>query len=448
MKQHFDYLVIGGGSGGIASANRAAMHGAKVALVEQDRLGGTCVNRGCVPKKVMWYAGFCAELLRSAKDYAFDVGEVKFNWQTLVQRREAYISRLNGLYDQGLTKNNVTKIIGHATFVDNHTVIVEGKQYTAEHILIAVGGRPRVLPIPGVEYTIDSDGFFALQQQPKKAVIYGGGYIAVELACVLHALGTDVTLMIRGDKILRNFDSDCSERLKQQMESVGMTILTEHCPVRIEKAEALTVHCENTKKVSGFDSFIWAVGRDPNIESLNLAACQVKLNNRGYIDVDKFQNTQAKNIYAVGDVTGKVELTPVAIAAGRRLSERLFNGQDDLYLDYDNIPTVVFSHPTMATVGLTEQQAVMQYGADQVKCYRSEFNPMYYALSEHKVKTFMKLICVGAEQKVVGVHMIGRDVDEILQGFAVAVKMGATKADFDNTVAIHPTSAEELVTMK
>ncbi len=449
MTQHFDYIVIGGGSGGIASANRAAMHGAKVALVESKALGGTCVNRGCVPKKVMWYAATMHDTLLQASDYGFSHITPAFNWQTLVERREQYIQRLNGLYEQGLAKNKVHFISGHACFIDNKTIQVNDSSYTADHILIAVGGKPRVIDIEGKALGIDSDDFFKLTQQPQHVVIAGGGYIAVELAGVLNALGSQVTLLTRGDVILRHVDIDITTQLVKHMRDIGIKILFQHCPERIEKTDkVITVNCCNGETLTGFDHFIWAVGREPNLGDLNLAAAGVAVTEQGYIDVDKFQNTRVKNIYAVGDITGKVELTPVAIAAGRQLSERLFNGKTDNCLDYNNIPTVVFSHPPVAVVGLTEQQACEQFGEHNVKTYSSEFNPMAYALSEHKVKTIIKLICQGDNEKIVGIQMMGRDVDEVLQGFAVAVKMGATKADFDSTVAIHPTTAEELVTLR
>lgn len=448
MHQTFDYLVIGGGSGGIASANRAAMRGAKVALIEQDRLGGTCVNRGCVPKKVMWYAAQIADTVAIAPDYGFTLsGTVKFDWSKLVAQREHYIARLNTLYAEGLAKNKVTFISGHAKFVDDATVQVGDKQYSAKHILIATGGQPTWPDIPGAELGIDSDGFFALQQQPKKVVVVGSGYTAIEVAGVLQALGTEVILLVRGDSVLKQFDADISHRLLQHLRTQGVDVQLQTQPTKITKENTLTVYCDK-QQITGVDALIWAIGRTPNIADLNLEAVHVKLTDKGYIAVDAAQQTSNKHIYAVGDVTGKIELTPVAIAAGRRLSERLFNHQHGNELDYNNVPTVVFSHPPIGTIGLTEKEAREKFGTDKVKIYHSEFNPMYYGLSEHKIKTFMKLVCVDDEERIVGLHLIGRDADEILQGFAVAVKMGATKKDFDNTVAIHPTSAEEFVTMR
>ncbi len=447
--QHFDYLVIGGGSGGIASANRAAMHGAKVALVEKNQLGGTCVNRGCVPKKVMWYAANIVDSIKQAPEYGIDVELNTIQWSKLVADRQDYIIRLNHLYETGLAKNNVTLIRGVASFVNEKTVVVNGEQYTADHILIAVGGKPRILDVPGNELGITSDGFFELTAQPKNVVIIGGGYIAVEIAGVLNALGSKVTIATRREGILGAVDCDISQRLIESMQAEGIEFLFKHCTKNISQTEhGITLNCEDGKQTTGFDCLIWAVGRESNLEQLNLSATGIELNKQNHIVVDQFQTTSVNHIYAVGDITGQMELTPAAIAAGRRLAERLFNNQTDLYLDYSNIPTVVFSHPPVATVGLTEQQAIKQFGEDQVTVYRSEFNPMIYALNKHKVKTLMKLICQGTTEKVVGIQMIGRDVDEILQGFAVAVKMGATKKDFDNTLAIHPTSAEELVTMR
>ncbi len=452
--QAFDYIVIGGGSGGIASANRAAKYGAKVLLIEAARVGGTCVNRGCVPKKVMFYGAQIADMLTMAKDYGFSVGKPSFSWAQLVMQREAYIQRLNTLYENGLHNNGVTYLSGTAKFIDAQTVQVNGEHYQAQHILIATGGEPSIPAIPGAELGITSDGFFQLAEQPRKAIIVGSGYIAVEIAGVLNALGTEVTLVTRGPGILRQFDQDIANHLVTLMQAEGIKFIHQQTPSRVtQDASGLTLHCQETgdeateTTLSRVDCIIWAIGREPQTASLQLAAAGVTLDKNGFIAVDDYQNTNIPSIYAVGDVTPNVQLTPVAIAAGRRLAARLFNHQPNAHLDYQNIPSVIFSHPPIATVGLSEDQAIKQYGAQQVKIYRSSFNPMYYALSEHKVKTLMKLICIGSDEKIVGCHMVGRDVDEILQGVAIAIKMGATKKDFDNTVAIHPTSAEEIVTI-
>ena len=445
----FDYICIGGGSGGIASANRAAKHGKKVALIEANAIGGTCVNVGCVPKKVMWFGAHVAEAINLyAPDYGFDVTVNNFNWQTLVDSREAYIKRIHGSYGMGFEKNGVTLINGFATFVNKNTVEVNGTQYTADHILIATGGRPITPNIPGAELGIDSNGFFELTEQPKRAVVVGAGYIAVELAGVMHALGTDTHLVVRKHSPLRNFDKMLSETLVELMEQEGPTLHTHAIPTEVVKNSdgSMTILFENGQSIET-DCVVWAIGREPANDKIGLENTGVALNERGYIKVDKFQNTNVDGIYAVGDNIGYVELTPVAVKYGRLLSERLFNGQSNAHMDYSLIPTVVFSHPPIGTIGLTEEEAIEEYGLENVTVYNSGFAAMYTAVTKHRQMTRMKLVCAGKEQKVVGLHGIGFGMDEILQGFGVAMKMGATKADFDACVAIHPTSAEEYVTL-
>ena len=445
----FDYICIGGGSGGIASANRAAKHGKKVAVIEATAIGGTCVNVGCVPKKVMWFGAHVAEAINLyAPDYGFDVTVNKFDWQTLVDSREAYIKRIHGSYGNGFKNNGVTLIEGFATFVDKNTVEVDGKHYTADHILIATGGRPVKPKIPGAELGIDSNGFFELTEQPKRAVVVGAGYIAVELAGVLHALGTQTELVVRKHAPLRNFDTMLSDTLVEQMAKDGLTLRTHATPTQVIKNDdgSLTIEFANGDSLET-DCVIWAIGREPANDKIGLDKIGVELNERGYIKVDKFQNTNVDGIYAVGDNIGYVELTPVAVKSGRLLSERLFNGQTNAHMDYSLIPTVVFSHPPIGTMGLSEEQAIAEYGEDNITVYNSGFAAMYTAVTQHRQMTRMKLICAGDEQKVVGIHGIGFGMDEILQGFGVAMKMGATKADFDACVAIHPTSSEEYVTL-
>jgi glutathione reductase (NADPH) len=445
----FDYICIGGGSGGIASANRAAKHGKKVAVIEATAIGGTCVNVGCVPKKVMWFGAHVAEAINLyAPDYGFDVTVNKFDWQTLVDSREAYIKRIHGSYGNGFKNNGVTLIEGFATFVDKNTVEVDGKHYTADHILIATGGRPVKPKIPGAELGIDSNGFFELTEQPKRAVVVGAGYIAVELAGVLHALGTQTELVVRKHAPLRNFDTMLSDTLVEQMAKDGLTLRTHATPTQVIKNDdgSLTIEFANGDSLET-DCVIWAIGREPANDKIGLDKIGVELNERGYIKVDKFQNTNVEGIYAVGDNIGYVELTPVAVKSGRLLSERLFNGQTNAHMDYSLIPTVVFSHPPIGTMGLSEEQAIAEYGEDNITVYNSGFAAMYTAVTQHRQMTRMKLICAGDEQKVVGIHGIGFGMDEILQGFGVAMKMGATKADFDACVAIHPTSSEEYVTL-
>jgi len=448
MTQHFDYIAIGGGSGGIASANRAASHGKKCAIVEAKALGGTCVNVGCVPKKAMWFAGQVAEAFKLAPDYGYAVDTPALDWSTLVASREAYIGRIHASYDRVLAKNNVTVIQGFARFIDKNTIDVNCTLYTADHISIATGGRPTRPDIPGARLGIDSDGFFALAEQPKRVAVVGAGYIAVEIAGVLNALGSETHLLVRHDKPLRSFDPMLSDTLVEQMARDGLQLHphTQVTAVQQQADSSLLLQLSDDRTLE-VDCLIWAIGRTPATDKLNLAAAGVVTDKQGFIPTDKFQNTNVTGIYAIGDNTGRVALTPVAVAAGRRLAERLFNGKTDLHLNYELVPTVVFSHPAIGTIGLTEPEARAQFG-DGVKIYQSEFTAMYSALTSHRQPTRMKLVCAGSDEKIVGLHVIGYGADEMLQGFAVAIKMGATKADFDNCVAIHPTSAEEFVTLR
>ena len=451
MAQHFDYIAIGGGSGGIASANRAAMRGAKVALIEAKHMGGTCVNVGCVPKKVMWHGAQVAEAIKLyAPDYGFDVELKNFDWAKLVESREAYIGRIHKGYEGYLAKNGVTVINGFAKFVDNKTIEVNGEHYTADHISIAVGGRPSIPNIPGAEYGIDSNGFFELDEQPRRVAVIGAGYIAVELAGVLSSLGTETHLFVRKHAPLRNFDPLVVETLTEVMEKEGPTLHTNATPKALTKEAdgSVTLHLENGDTHT-VDQVIWAIGREPVTDLINLQATDVETTERGYIKTDEYQNTSVSGIYALGDIMeGGIELTPVAVKTGRMLAERLFNPElPDAKMDYDLVPTVVFSHPPIGTIGLTEPQAIAQYGEENVKVYTSTFAAMYTAVTQHRQPCKMKLVCVGEDEKIVGLHGIGFAVDEMIQGFAVAMKMGATKADFDSVVAIHPTGSEEFVTM-
>ncbi|MGX5172591.1 glutathione-disulfide reductase [Aliikangiella sp. IMCC44653] len=445
----YDYLAIGGGSGGIASANRAAMYGQKCAIVEAKALGGTCVNVGCVPKKVMWYAGQIADAFKLAPDYGFDIEVKKLDWTTLVNNREAYIGRIHQSYDRVLGKNKVDVIQGFAKLIDKNTVAIGDKTVTAKHITIATGGYPTIPDIPGKEHILDSDGFFALKKQPKRVVVVGAGYIAVEIAGVFNAIGSETHLVVRKDHPLREFDEIISSTLTEQIQVEGIKLHSQTQITAIEKNPDGSFSLSSTgQDLPDVDAVIYAIGRNPMTQNLGLEAAGVELDQRGYIITDEYQNTSVAGIYAVGDNTGRAQLTPVAVAAGRRLAERLFNNKPNEKLDYTNIPTVVFSHPAIGTIGLTEREAQDHYGESQVKAYTSSFTAMYSAITQHRQPTKMKLVCAGPEEKIVGIHMIGLGSDEMLQGFAVAVKMGATKADFDNTVAIHPTSAEELVTLR
>jgi len=450
MTQHFDYLAIGAGSGGIASANRAAKLGKKAAVIEAKYIGGTCVNVGCVPKKAMWYAAQISDAIKYANDYGFKLKKEGFEWEHLVKNREAYIERIHGAYQRGFESNNVTVIQGFAKFVDKNTVEVNGTFYTADHITIATGGRPTIPNIEGAEFGINSDGFFALTEQPESVAVIGAGYIAVELAGVFHALGTQTHLLVRNEKPLRTFDEMLSTTLVEQMEKHGPTLHNYSTPERIEKLadDTLVVHLTNGQSIGPVAEVVWAIGREPATDNINVELAGIELNDKGFIVTDKYQNTNVEGIYAVGDNTGRAQLTPVAVAAGRRLCERLFNNKPDEHLDYSGIATVVFSHPVIGTVGLTEAEAIAQYGEGNISVYNSQFTALYQAMTEdYRDPTRMKLICAGKDEKVVGLHSIGFGSDELLQGFAVAMKMGATKADFDNTIAIHPTSAEEFVTL-
>ena len=450
MVKEYDYIVIGGGSGGIASANRAAMHGAKVILFEGKEVGGTCVNVGCVPKKVMWYGAQVAETLhRYAGEYGFDVTINKFDFATLKANRQAYIDRIHGSYERGFDSNGVERVYEYARFVDPHTVEVAGERYTAPHILIATGGHALYPNIPGSEYGITSDGFFELDEVPKRTAVIGAGYIAVEVAGVLNALGSDTHLFVRKDRPLRTFDKDIVDVLVDEMAKSGPTLHTHANATEVVKNadDSLTISFDNGETIT-VDCLIWAIGRAANTYGFGLEKTGVKLTEKGTIYSDEFENTSVPGIYALGDVTGKLDLTPVAVKAGRQLSERLFNNQADAKLDYTDVATVVFSHPVIGSVGLTEEKAIAKYGAENIKVYKSSFTPMYTALGDNRQPSTMKLVTLGEDEKIIGLHGIGYGVDEMIQGFSVAIKMGATKADFDNTVAIHPTGSEEFVTMR
>ena len=450
MVKEYDYIVIGGGSGGIASANRAAMHGAKVILFEGKEVGGTCVNVGCVPKKVMWYSAQVAETLhRYAGEYGFDVTINKFDFATLKANRQAYIDRIHGSYERGFDSNGVERVYEYAKFVDPHTVEVAGERYTAPHILIATGGHALYPNIPGSEYGITSDGFFELDEVPKRTAVIGAGYIAVEVVGVLNALGSDTHLFVRKDRPLRTFDKDIVDVLVDEMAKSGPTLHTHANATEVVKNadDSLTISFDNGETIT-VDCLIWAIGRAANTSGFGLEKTGVKLTEKGTIYSDEFENTSVPGIYALGDVTGKLDLTPVAVKAGRQLSERLFNNKADAKLDYTDVATVVFSHPVIGSVGLTEEKAIAKYGAENIKVYKSSFTPMYTALGDNRQPSTMKLVTLGEDEKIIGLHGIGYGVDEMIQGFSVAIKMGATKADFDNTVAIHPTGSEEFVTMR
>ena len=437
------------------------MYGAKVLAVENKRLGGTCVNVGCVPKKITWNAADIAEKIKEAKAYGFEVETTApFKWDYFVNKRDKYIERLNGIYEKNLGNDKVEYLHGTASFVDPHKVKVVLDDNTevfvnAKKILVAVGGKPNYPPIEGAELGITSDGFFELKKQPKKAALVGAGYIAVEMAGMFHALGTETHLFIRQDKFLRTFDPMIQDKVTAEYERQGIHLHKESSQTKVEDLgdgnKRIHYKDSNGEGTLDVDCLLWAIGRSPELEKLNLDVTKVATNDKGHITVDDYQNTNIDHIFALGDVCDKgFELTPVAIAAGRRLSDRLFGGVKDAHLIYDNIPSVVFAHPEVGSIGLTEPDARKQFGDENIKVYNTSFTAMYYAMmeAEDKGPTSYKLVCAGKEEKVVGLHIMGQGSGEMMQGFGVAVKMGATKADFDRCVAIHPTSAEELVTLK
>ncbi|KAF8418601.1 hypothetical protein EV426DRAFT_679512 [Tirmania nivea] len=485
LAKHYDYLVIGGGSGGLASGRRAsAMYGKKVGIIESGPLGGTCVNVGCVPKKVTWNAADLAERIHDAKDYGFSIQHTaEFNWPYFKKKRDAYIHRLNGIYERNLVIDGVHYIKGRASFAGpNQVDVVDGSgntiSYTADKILVATGGRPSFPKLPGAEYGISSDGFFELEKQPKRVALVGAGYIGVEMAGMFASLGSETHLFIRGDTVLRSFDPMIQEGITSHYENyLHISVHKRSGISKVEKTESgsLKVYfstkatptkddpvtdSRSSESVVEVDCLLWAIGRTPEVEDLNLDKAGLvicipldKPGKKPFIPVDDFQNTAVPSIFALGDVTGKVELTPVAIAAGRRLADRLFGPPhlSNSKLSYEYIPSVVFSHPEVGTIGFSEPEAREKFGDENIKVYKAEFVGMYYAMMEpeRKAKTRYKLIVNKADdERVVGLHIVGESSAEILQGFGVAVKMGATKRDFDNCVAIHPTSAEELVTLR
>ena len=448
--REYDIIAIGGGSGGSATMNRAAMYGAKAAVIEGNIIGGTCVNVGCVPKKVMWYGAQVSETLKNyAADYGYTIGETSFDFKTLRKNREAYIERSRQAFSNNFNRNGVDYIEGYARFVDKNTVEVNGEHIRAKHIVIATGSYAFVPNVPGSELGGTSDDVFAWEELPESVSIIGAGYIAVELAGVLHGLGVKTDLFVRKGGPLRGFDQGIVEVLVEEMKKNGQPLHTHKVPQKLEKLDNgdIQIHFEDGTTHTS-QKVIWAVGRKANVHQLNLEAAGVELTERGFIQVDEYQNTTTPGIYALGDVSGEKELTPVAIKAGRILAERLFNGKTDAKMDYELIPTVVFSHPAIGSIGLTQEQAEAKYGVENIKVYQSTFAGMYSAITVHRQMTKLKLITLGEEEKVIGLHGIGGGIDEMIQGFAVAVKMGATKADFDATVAIHPTASEEFVTMR
>lgn len=447
--QAFDCVVLGGGSGGLAMAKRAAELGARVALLEPAALGGTCVHRGCVPKKILWNAAEVAQHLHHATDYGWPVPAAgTFDWAGLGRKRAAYLERLRGIYAGQLEQRGIVHIPAAGELLGDGRVRAGALVLHAPHIVIATGGIPYRPDVPGAELGLTSDDFFALPALPARAAVVGGGYIAVELASVLAALGSQVTLFVRGDRLLKNFDDRLGEALAAAFERQGIRIRFRHALAGLERqADGQVVVIGTDGERASFDALFWATGRVPNLAAIGLDRVGLISDDKGVLPVDAASGTAVPGIHAIGDVTGEPALTPVAIAAGRRLAERLFGRSEPPPIDPETVPSVVFTHPPLASVGLSEARARERHGA-AVRVYESAFVPLYHAMTEDKPRTLVKLITAGAEERVVGLHLIGPGVDEVLQGFAVAIRMGATKADFDHTIAIHPTTAEEVVTLR
>jgi glutathione reductase (NADPH) len=449
MSYDFDLFVIGAGSGGIATARRAAEYGAKVGVAEFDRLGGTCVNRGCIPKKLMVYASHFPELFTDAEGYGWSAVKSELDWPKMITAVNDEVTRLNGIYQRMLDNSKVELLHGHGKFIDHHTIQVGDRTVTADKILIAVGGIPVRPDIPGIEHALVSDDVFNLKEQPKQIVILGAGYIGCEFACIMNGLGTKVTQVIRPDLILRSFDNDLRSTVQAGMIHHGIEIINNIEDVSIAKTDtgvAVTVNSKDGTSVILADVVsLAALGRKPNTANLGLENVDVKTHN-GAILVNADSKTSVENIYSVGDCTDNIQLTPVAINEGRAFADTMF-GNKPRTMNYADIPTAIFTTPEAATVGLTEEEAREMHG-DAVKVYRSSFRPMYYVLPNKQEKTLMKLVVDATTDRVVGAHMVGDHAAEIIQGVAIAVKMGATKADFDATVGIHPSSAEEFVTMR
>jgi glutathione reductase (NADPH) len=449
MNYDFDLFVIGAGSGGIATARRSAEYGAKVGVAEFDRLGGTCVNRGCIPKKLMVYASHFPELFTDAEGYGWSGVKSQLDWPKMITAVNNEVTRLNGIYQRMLDNSKVELVTGHGKFIDDHTIQVGDRTVTADKILIAVGGIPVRPDIPGIEHAIVSDDIFNLKAQPKRMVILGGGYIGSEFACIMNGLGTEVTQIVRQDLILRGFDNDLRSAVQEGMVHHGVKIINQIQGLSIAKTDtgvAVTVNTKDGESVILADAVsLAALGRKPNTANLGLENVDVKTHN-GAILVNASSQTNVENIYSVGDCTDTMQLTPVAINEGRAFADTMF-GNKPRTMNYADIPTAIFTTPEAATVGLTEEEAREMHG-DAIKVYRSSFRPMYYVLPNKQEKTLMKLVVETTTDRVLGAHMVGDHAAEIIQGVAIAVKMGATKADFDATVGIHPSSAEEFVTMR
>ena len=447
MSYDFDLFVIGAGSGGVRAARFAAGFGAKVAVAESRYLGGTCVNVGCVPKKLLVYGAHFAEDFEHAKGFGWSLGQTGFDWATLIANKNREIERLNGIYRNLLVSSGVTLLDGHARLLDGHSVEVNGQRYSARHILIATGGWPHVPDIPGREHAIDSNQAFYLPELPKRVLVVGGGYIAVEFASIFHGLGAQTSLLYRGELFLRGFDGAVRRHLREELEKRGLDLQFNADIARIDKqADGSLLATLKDGRVLHTDCVFYATGRRPMLDNLGLENTDVDLDARGYIQVDELFQTTEPSILAIGDVIGRVQLTPVALAEGMAVARRLFKPQEYRPVDYRMIPTAVFSLPNIGTVGLSEEQAREE--GYEVQVFESRFRPMKLSLTECQERTLMKLVVDAASDRVLGCHMVGPEAGEIIQGLAVALKAGASKQIFDETIGVHPTAAEEFVTMR
>ena len=447
MTYDFDLFVIGAGSGGVRAARFAAGYGARVAVAESRYLGGTCVNVGCVPKKLLVYGAHFADDFEQAQGFGWTLGEARFDWSTLISNKNREIERLNGIYRNLLLNSGVTLLEGHARIVDDHSVELGGKRYSAKHILIATGGWPQMPEVPGHEHAIGSNEAFFLEQLPKRVLVVGGGYIAVEFASIFNGLGAKTSLLYRGDLFLRGFDNAVRLHLQDELNKRGVDLQFNSDIARIDKqADGSLLATLKDGRVLEADCIFYATGRRPMLDNLGLENTHVKLDKRGFIEVDEQYQTSTPSILAIGDVIGRVQLTPVALAEGMAVARRLFKPEEYRKVDYRMIPTAVFSLPNIGTVGLSEEQAKEEGYSVQV--FESRFRPMKLTMTESQERTLMKLVVDAATDRVLGCHMVGPDAGEIVQGLAVALKAGATKQLFDETIGVHPTAAEEFVTMR
>ena len=447
MTYDFDLFVIGAGSGGVRAARFAAGYGARVAVAESRYLGGTCVNVGCVPKKLLVYGAHFADDFEQAQGFGWSLGEARFDWATLIANKNREIDRLNGIYRNLLVNSGVTLLEGHAQIVDDHSVELGGKRYSAKHILIATGGWPQIPEVPGHEHAIGSNEAFFLEQLPKRVLVVGGGYIAVEFASIFNGLGANTALLYRGELFLRGFDKAVRLHLQDELNKRGVDLQFNSDIARIDKqADGSLLATLKDGRVLEADCIFYATGRRPMLDNLGLENTHVQLDERGFIAVDEQYQTSTPSILAIGDVIGRVQLTPVALAEGMAVARRLFKPEEYRKVDYRMIPTAVFSLPNIGTVGLSEEQAKEE--GYSVLVFESRFRPMKLTMTESQERTLMKLVVDAATDRVLGCHMVGPDAGEIVQGLAVALKAGATKQLFDDTIGVHPTAAEEFVTMR